>query len=248
MIKLFLIALGCFLSVFGFSQEKPIIKYYDSLWSPTSKAAAFYYTEFIKHDSIYNCCSYWAETKKLYCKSIYADTLFSKPRGLLLRFYENGQVQDSSYFYENGEVKNTYHYYQSGKLWAHYSYDKQTRKGNTEGFDEQGHRIKHLVYMKEAEFQGGNEAWLAFLSKNLNTNTPIRNHAPLGVYHVIITFMIDKKGNILNSRSETNFGYGMEDEAMRVIRKSPPWSPAILLGEAKTAYRLQPVTFMVSAN
>jgi hypothetical protein len=246
MFKLFLIILTCFLSLFVFSQNKPIIKYYDSLWSPTSKESAFYYTEFIKQDTVYNCFSYWVKTKKLNCKSIYADTLFTRPRGLQLRYYENGQVQDSSYFYENGEIKNTYHYYQSGKLWAHYSYDNRTRKENTEGFDEQGNQIKDFVYMKEAEFPGGKDAWITFLTQNLKINTPIKNHAPVGIYQVIITFIVDKNGRVSNIKSETNFGYGMEDEAIRVIRKSPRWNPLILLGKIRNVYRRQPVTFVVT--
>ena len=246
MFKLFLLAPVCFLFLFVFSQDKPIIKYYDSLWSPTSKESAFYYTEFIRLDTIYNCFSYWVKTKKLNCESIFADTLFTRPLGLLLRYYENGQVQDSSYFYESGEIKNTYHYYQSGKLWAHYIYDKRTKKENTEGFDEQGKLIKDFVYMREAEFSGGNDAWISFLTQNLKTNTPIKNHAPVGVYQIVITFIVDKNGRILNIKPETNFGYGMEDEAMRVIRKSPRWNPLILLGEARNAYRRQPVTFVVT--
>ena len=229
----------------AFSQDQSMIKYYDAFWSPTSKDSAYYYTEFVKQDSLYNCSSYWVGTRKLNCKSVYADTLFTQPRGLLVRYYESGQLQDSSYFYENGELKNTYHYYPSGKLWAHYSYDNRTKQGTSEGFDYKGRRIKEFVYMKEAEFPEGNDAWLSFLSQNLKTNVPLKNDAPAGVYKVVISFVIGTNGKVIDVKPETNFGYGMEDEAVRVIKKSPRWKPLILLGEVQNAYRRQPVTFLV---
>jgi antitoxin component YwqK of YwqJK toxin-antitoxin module len=230
------------------AQDKSIIKYYDSLWSPTSRDSAFFYTKFIKNNSLYDCFSYWAETNKLYGRSVYADTVFTKPRGYFIRYYESGQVQDSSYFYENDELKYAYHYYPTGKLWAHYSYDNRTKQETSEGFDNQGMRIKGFIYMKEAEFPGGDNAWGAFLSQNLKTNVPIKNKAPLGTYNVVITFIVSTNGKIIDVKPVTNVGYGMEDEAMRVIKKSPRWKPLILLGEERNAYRRQPVTFIVSGK
>ena len=233
------------LSLSAFSQEK-LTRYYNSTWSPTSKDSAVYYTEFIKQETLYSCFSYWAKTKKLNCKSVYADTLFTEPRGLLVRYYENGQVEDSSYYYENGELRETYHYYPSGKLWAHYSFDKSTGNETSEGFDYQGKKIKDFIYMKEAEFPGGKDAWIDFLSQNLKTNVPLKNKAPLGSYHVIISFVVTANGKVTDVKPETNFGYGMEDEAMRVIKKSPRWQALILLGKTQDAYRKQPITFVVT--
>lgn len=42
----------------------------------------------------------------------------------------------------------------------------------------------------------------------------------------------------------TNHGYGMEDEAMRVIKNGPDWLPAIQNGKKVTAYRKQPINFI----
>ena len=43
----------------------------------------------------------------------------------------------------------------------------------------------------------------------------------------------------------TNHGYGMEEEAMRVIKKGPKWTPAVQNGRSVKAYRKQPITFQV---
>ena len=60
--------------------------------------------------------------------------------------------------------------------------------------------------------------------------------------------MIDQNGEVVNLKPETNHGYGMEDEAMKVIRNSPPWNPLISLGKTGNAYRRQPVTFVVTGK
>ncbi|MEQ1678624.1 MAG: energy transducer TonB, partial [Chitinophagaceae bacterium] len=48
--------------------------------------------------------------------------------------------------------------------------------------------------------------------------------------------------------SLTNHGYGMEEEAMRVIKKGPKWTPAVQNGRQVKAYRKQPITFQVQGE
>ncbi|MEJ7627095.1 MAG: energy transducer TonB [Ferruginibacter sp.] len=85
-----------------------------------------------------------------------------------------------------------------------------------------------------------------FLGINIKSKVPIKKEAPNGTYKVIIRFIIDAKGKISGIRPETSLGYGMEDEVMRVIKKSPKWIPAIWLNKPVNAYRRQPLTFVVS--
>jgi protein TonB len=100
--------------------------------------------------------------------------------------------------------------------------------------------------MIEAEFPGGDDGWSKFVFENVNAKVPIKNKAPVGVYKVIISFVVDEKGKVSNIKPVTNFGYGMEEEAMRVIRKSPRWSPLIYLGEQMKAFRVQPFSFVIN--
>ena len=98
----------------------------------------------------------------------------------------------------------------------------------------------------EAEFLGGPGAWGSFLRKNLKAKVPLKNGAPAGTYLVVVRFIIGKDGRIGEITAETNYGYGMENELMRVIKKGPKWVPATLNGEAVRAYRRQPITFVVA--
>ncbi|MCW3075143.1 MAG: energy transducer TonB [Flaviaesturariibacter sp.] len=100
----------------------------------------------------------------------------------------------------------------------------------------------------EASFPGGLSAWSAFLSQNLRSNVPIRKKAPAGTYNVIVQFIVDKTGLVTDIKSLTNHGYGMEEEVVRVIRRSPRWSPARQNGRMVKAYRQQPLTFVVEGK
>lgn len=98
----------------------------------------------------------------------------------------------------------------------------------------------------EAEFPGGAGAWKNYLQRNLNASAPIDNGAPAGQYTVTVQFIVDKEGNISDVKALTNHGFGMEEEAVRAIKRGPKWTPAEQNGRKVKAYRKQPITFVVS--
>lgn len=100
----------------------------------------------------------------------------------------------------------------------------------------------------EAKFKGGDAEWAKYLRRYLNGDVPAENGAPAGSYNVIIQFIVDKDGMISDAKPLTNFGYGMEEEAMRVIKKSPAWEAAVQNGRKVKAYHKQPITFQISAE
>lgn len=106
----------------------------------------------------------------------------------------------------------------------------------------------NIVFSKveeEAVFPGGAAAYKNFLQKNIRAGVPADNKAPAGVYTVIVRFIVHKDGKVSNPVAETNMGYGMEAEVIRLIKISPDWIPAKQNGFVVNAYRRQPVTFVV---
>ncbi|MGC4038958.1 MAG: energy transducer TonB [Chitinophagaceae bacterium] len=97
----------------------------------------------------------------------------------------------------------------------------------------------------EASFPGGETAWRQFLEQNLNANTPVDHGAPAGSYTVWVQFIVGKDGKVSDLKMLTHHGYGMETEVMRILRKSPDWTPAEQDGRKVKAYRKQPVTFVI---
>ena len=98
----------------------------------------------------------------------------------------------------------------------------------------------------EASFYGGVNGWRDFLQKNLKSTVPIDNGASPGTYTVIIQFIVHKDGSVSDLKALTSHGHGMEDEALRVMKNSPNWIPAMQNGHKVAAYRKQPVTFVIA--
>ena len=94
----------------------------------------------------------------------------------------------------------------------------------------------------EAKFTGN---WKSFLERNLNANIPVDNAAPAGNYPIEVQFVVDTNGTVSDIKPLTNLGYGMEQEAVRVLKKATKWEPAIQNGRQVKAYRRQRITFQV---
>ena len=97
-------------------------------------------------------------------------------------------------------------------------------------------------------FPGGDSAWRKYLVKNLNASTPVDHGAPEGTYKVMAQFIVDTLGYIYDLKTLTHFGYGMEEEVIRLLKLGPPWIPAMQNGRKVNAFVKQPVTFVVSAE
>jgi murein DD-endopeptidase MepM/ murein hydrolase activator NlpD len=97
----------------------------------------------------------------------------------------------------------------------------------------------------EPAFPGGEHAWLSYLQKNLNANTPVDNFAPAGSYTVWVEFLVSKNGDISDIKTLTNHGFGMEAEVAKLMKNGPNWLPGIQNGIKVNAYKKQPVTFVV---
>ena len=69
-----------------------------------------------------------------------------------------------------------------------------------------------------------------------------------GKYTFIISFIIDKDGNVKNVSAVNSPGFGMAEEGIRLIKNSPKWIAASQNG-FKVAFRnRQEITFVVGEN
>jgi len=94
----------------------------------------------------------------------------------------------------------------------------------------------------DAKFAGN---WEKFLTRNLDPNTPVDNGAAPGNYVVLVQFVVDVDGSVSQIKPISSAGYGMEEEAVRVLRKAEKWIPAIQNGRQVKAWRTQKIVFQV---
>jgi protein TonB len=96
----------------------------------------------------------------------------------------------------------------------------------------------------DASFPGGQAAWLHYLGHNLRTPDEAISNGISG--KVVVQFIVDKEGKVSDvvAVSGPEQG-GLREEAVRVIKKSGKWIPAIQNGRLVKAYRFQPVIFQI---
>jgi protein TonB len=80
------------------------------------------------------------------------------------------------------------------------------------------------------EFPGGNEALAKFLNGNLKY-PHIAKEAGIGG-DVIVQFVLEKDGSIDNIKIVRGLGGGCNEEAIRVVKMMPKWTPGKQRGRA----------------
>lgn len=73
------------------------------------------------------------------------------------------------------------------------------------------------------EFEGGMKAWAKFIQRNLRYPGKAQDAEAQG--KVYISFVVEKDGSVSNVTVLKGIGYGCDEEAVRVISKSPKWKP-----------------------
>ncbi len=95
-----------------------------------------------------------------------------------------------------------------------------------------------------ASFPNGTNGLQNYFDKNLEYPADASNEGVEGT--VKVTFIVDENGRLIAPQvSGENLGYGLEEEALRVIKRMPAWSPAKVKGKnVKTRITL-PIRFQL---
>ncbi|ULQ56487.1 TonB family protein [Flavihumibacter rivuli] len=94
---------------------------------------------------------------------------------------------------------------------------------------------------KESEFPGGLSGWAAYLNKNMKYPERAVSSEIQGT--VIVQFIVDKEGNVLDPMIYQSVEWSIDQEALRIIKQSPKWVPAMQDGRKVKSYKRQPITF-----
>lgn len=95
-------------------------------------------------------------------------------------------------------------------------------------------------------FPGGNEALMRYLSNNLRYNSTAIEFGISG--RVFISFVVQADGSISEVRILKGLGYGLDEEAIRVVKSMPRWIPGTQNGRpVAVAYNL-PIQFSLRKN
>ncbi len=85
-----------------------------------------------------------------------------------------------------------------------------------------GNEVQNLATVDVyPEFPGGMDGWAKYIQKNLRYPSMASENGVQG--KVFLSFVVEKDGTITDVKVTRGIGYGCDDEAMRVIKKSPRW-------------------------
>lgn len=93
------------------------------------------------------------------------------------------------------------------------------------------------------EFPGGEGEMLKYLKENLKYPEEALDEEREG--KVYIKFVVDENGDIKNATSVRPIGYGMDEEAVRVVESMPQWKPGKQSGKAVKVYFQLPIKFSI---
>jgi len=123
----------------------------------------------------------------------------------------------------------------------------ETGKGVVEAPKKEEDDAPFMRVEVDASFPGGPAAWLRFMNKNLRYPDDAMSNGIAGT--VMVQFIVDKEGNVSDVQAISGPEQGgLREEAIRVIKKSGKWTPALQNGRYVKAYRRQPVTFQVGSD
>ncbi|MCQ6957427.1 energy transducer TonB [Mucilaginibacter aquariorum] len=91
---------------------------------------------------------------------------------------------------------------------------------------------------------GGLDAWSKFLNRNLRFPAAAQEAGIGG--RVIVSFVIEKDGRLTDITVVRGVGYGMDEEALRVLKLAKPWKPGIQNGNPVRVRYSIPMNFQLS--
>ena len=94
------------------------------------------------------------------------------------------------------------------------------------------------------EFPGGQSAFSKYISRNLRYPMAARESEISG--RVIVSFVIEKNGDLSHIKILRGIGGGCDEEAIRVLKESPPWSPGMQNGQKVRVAYTMPIFFQLA--
>jgi hypothetical protein len=246
--KIVLFALfAAFACVTTFSQSDTTLKYYKN-GKETSKDSAVSYVKFFKQADMWHGMEYYSKKNALKSEGDYSDKNLNTAIGSVNYYKEDG-VLDYTTEYADGKILNKTYFYKSGNKKSYTVYSDngvQMQKG----WDDSGKELKNFVVEREARFKGGADAWKKYIEKNLNAGLAADLGAPPGSYEVQLQYVVNQDG-VLSNLKATSVPAKCKPcgaEALRVLRESPAWEPAIQNNEPVLYQSTQIITFLVPGD
>lgn len=162
--------------------------------------------------------------------------------GIQTAWFDNGAPSHSGRFFRQKKEGKWQYFHKNGKPAATEEY-KQDKLLSRVYYDEAGVQLTDTASKDgPAEFKGGSKKWRSFLIENLvfPPGVKITNTEKITV---VISATIDEEGKVTDAFVSVPVHAAFDNEALRVLKKSPKWIPATDHNRHIKYYIRQPITF-----
>ena len=112
--------------------------------------------------------------------------------------------------------------------------------------EESNEVVSFAAVEKLPSFPGGEAAFGAYLSKTIRYPPVAKENNTQG--RVIVSFVVERDGNLTDIKVLRDIGGGCGPEAIRVLQKSPKWTPGIQNGKPVRVAYTMPINFTLAGE
>ena len=99
----------------------------------------------------------------------------------------------------------------------------------------------YSMVSEQPSFPGGMQEMMKFISENRKYPAEAKVKDIHG--KVIVAFVVERDGSLSDVKIRRGIGYGCDEEAIRVIKSMPKWTPGKQNGKAVRVSMMLPVSF-----
>jgi protein TonB len=267
--KLFVLGLVCCSLNVVAQKENETFYVYKKDWTAAKNFddAVYFMHKVKENDSTYVCRTY-NKTGPMITWETFADDSLKLPMGKFAWYNKDGKIDSAGDvykgtkdgywdYYSKGKREFTEEFYRGKRLkkWDYLNNTLSYEDGRIEKInkpkEEKKDTAKELVFtvvQTPAEFSGGVNAWIDYLQKNMKTPDRFLNLYSKRKYKgtVVVNFVINTSGFVDRIFIENSCEWSTDMEAIRVLKASPKWKPAVQNGKNVLYRHRQSLTFQVT--
>jgi periplasmic protein TonB len=246
-----------FISKFAAAQNgKDFLYFFDKDWKPVDEKHGVY----LLHVEQKNDSDWQYDYYNIYGPLIKTQHFQDKDGKVLngkVYYYTEKGILDSGGTYVNGNKNGDFGKTSSTKMeWkTKYIYRNDTlietidvaKKFREEAIEDSIRKSKGEISIdKESEYSSENTSWGKYLQKNLRyPDRALRNESH---GFVVVSFIIDTEGNVIDPYISRSVEYSLDMESLQLIIKSGKWVPANHNSRNVRSFKIQPFNYKMETK
>ncbi|HYF33110.1 MAG TPA: energy transducer TonB [Chitinophagaceae bacterium] len=239
------------------AQQRIKLLNYDVNWQPTELKKAYYHVEQVKYNDTCFEWNYYLSGHPRWLSVQFKDEKGTVKHGNYYTYTDDG-YRDSSCEYKDGKPHGDWYInasnhrtlkkleYVDGQLIsekdsATLTKEREAAAKKTSPEPGAGNTTTFTKVEVESSFEGGAQGWIKYLEKNFRYPDESIKRRARGM--VVVQFIVNQQGKVESPEIYKSVEYFIDREALRLITRSPDWTPATQDGRKVKSYKRQPVTF-----